>query len=260
MLDGMTKSAPTALDLLVDTGRLSNVEGKTFGRPSGLEELTQIYLVDLKSGEHETCLERVRGLVQEYLIIDVDGVAGEGSCVVSVYDDAFVRWHAALDGNARLVIESRRMIQQEAVGQRTEARVDVIEARVRQSDRHNLDIKEIPDFCVRLNLRAETVPGPQPGSTAIKQTVSSALESDLVIKIEQVEPVVPEPVLEVLLFRATFVRHEVARNRLVAVNGAGIRRENHVGQLGLRLNRNDVRKLTDLVAQSGPLLLGPLEA
>ena len=56
------------------------------------------------------------------------------------------------------------------------------------------------------------------------------------------------------------MRHEVAGDRLVAVDDAGIRREHHVRQFGLGLDRDDLGVLGNRVAQVRPLLLGELEA
>ena len=121
------------------------------------------------------------------------------------------------------------MVHQEAVGQRTKARIDVIEAFIRQAYRHHLDVEIAGDFFVCLDLGAKPVTGPYPGAAAIEQAVSRSFKPDLLVQSQQVVAVLTEPVLEEHLFRAPFMRHEMACNRLVAVDDTGVGGKHHVG-------------------------------
>ena len=63
---------------------------------------------------------------------------------------------------------------------------------------------------------------------AFDDFAAGAFEADVVVERQQLESVVTKPLLEELLLRPAFVRHEVAGNRLVSVNDAGVGREHHV--------------------------------
>src|SRR5690606_30631374 len=230
------------------------LERQALGRTPGLQELRQVDLLHRESRQHQPGFQRFRRLVQEHLVADVDGIAGEVSGVHRVHHDALVGRDAALDGDPLDVVERRRVIHQEAAGERAEARIDVVEARVGQPDRHHLDAEELLDLGMRLDFGTETVARPEARRAAIQQAVACALEADLLVEVEELETVLPEPLLEVRLLGTPLVRHEMAGDRLVAVHDARVRGEHHVRQVGLGIDRDDVGVLGERVAQGLPLL------
>ncbi len=171
-----------------------------------------------------------------------------------------MRRNTTLDCHPRLVVERGRVIHEEAIFQRAETRIDVVETRVSQSDRDNFRVEERTDFLMRFDFGAEAIPCPQPGAATVDKTVARSFEADLFVKIEQFESVIDKPFLEMLFFRSALVRHEVTGDGLVTVNDTGIGSENHIRKFGLRIHHNDVGEFSHLVAQLVPLLLCPLEA
>jgi hypothetical protein len=214
----------------------------------------------IEPGQHQARFQRIRGLVQEHAIPDVDGIAGEVTGVDGIDDDAFVGRNSGLDGHARIEIECGRVIHQEAVRQRAETGIDVVEALVRQANRDDLEVEELADLLVRLDLGAKTVARPEPWPAAVVQAISGTFETDLLIQRQQLETVLAKPGLEVRFFRAPLVRHKVTRDGLVTIDGPGICREHHVRQLGLGLYCLDLRALGDGVAKVLPLPLGQVQA
>ena len=71
-----------------------------------------------------------------------------------------MRRYTGLDRNAGVIVKRGRVIHQEAVGQRTETRVDVVEALVGETNRYDLDAEKRLDLLVRLDLCPESVAGP----------------------------------------------------------------------------------------------------
>ncbi len=136
----------------------------------------------------------------------------------------------------------------------------MIETLVGQPYGHDLDVEITRYFLVCLDLRAKTVAGPQPGATAIDQAVSGTFETDAFVEIEEVIAIFAKPVFEIRLFRPPFMRHEMACDRFIAVDDAGIGRKHHVRQVRLWLDGRDLRELADRVAQLFPLLPGTVEA
>ncbi len=129
----------------------------------------------------------------------------------------------------------------------------MVEALVGQADRDDFEVEVFFDFRMRFNLGPKPETGPQPRSTPVDQAIASALETDLFVEFEKIKAVVPEPLLEDRLLRAALHRHEVARDGLVAIDNTGIGREDHVGQLRIRFDRDHVGKLTNRIAQRLPL-------
>ena len=91
------------------------------------------------------------------------------SGVERVDNDALVRWNSAFDRNARIVVKRWRVIHQEAIRQRAEARVDVIETLIRQTYGHELDVENIFESLRALRFRCEihdlsTTQGPRRSS------------------------------------------------------------------------------------------------
>src|SRR5210317_2323546 len=152
------------------------------------------------------------------------------------------------------------MVHEKAVSQWAEAGIDVIEARVCQSNRHDFYVEKPADLGMSLDFCPETISRPEPRTVTVEQAVTRTFKTDIVIEIQQVIAIFDEPLLEELLFGPPLMRHEMARYCLVAVNHARICREYHVRQFRLRLDRDNVGKFGDLVAQSFPLLFSTLDA
>ena len=198
--------------------------------------------------------------MQDYAVADIDGVTGKIAGVHRVDDDAFVRGNPALDRDTRLVVKRGWVVHQETVGQRTETGVDVIKARIGQTDGHELCVEVVLDDRVRLDLRAKTEAGPQPRPAPVEQTVARALEADFLIKFEEFEAVFAEPLLEDRLFGPPLHRYEMARDRLIAIDHTGVCGKHHVGQLRIRRERYNIGKLSDRCVQLLPLLFCELQA
>ena len=81
------------------------------------------------------------------------------------------------------------------------------------------------------------------------------LETDLVVEFMKIEAVVAKPLLEEWLFGPSFVRHEMAGDRLVAVDDAGIGSKHHVRQFRLRI---DFKRLAGHAMKGGVLRLSPM--
>ena len=70
---------------------------------------------------------------------------------------------------------------------------------------------------------------------SIEQTITGTLETDIVGQHFDVKALCGEPLLQIWLFDAPFLRQKMARHRTVATDETGIRRKYQVGHARLRL-------------------------
>src|SRR6266849_4509583 len=131
--------------------------------------------------------------------IDVHRVAREGERVLLADRDAALLGHASLDEAARGLVERARKVQERSALERTEARVEVVEALVGELEDHDLDREALGEDLARGRDRAMAMGHPQALGAAIEERVPGALERDIARHERDFVAAVGEPVGEIRL-------------------------------------------------------------
>jgi hypothetical protein len=138
--------------------------------------------------------------------------------------------HARFDGFERLAVERLGVVDDAPVRQRTEARVEVVEALVDQAKRNDLQVESVGEVAVRLERRADAVAAPYERLAGLEERVALALEGPAPGQLDDAIAVLTEPLDDVPRLGVSLREAEAGRNERLAVYQAGVRRERHVGE------------------------------
>src|SRR5947209_7009055 len=148
-LQPVATNATAAAISCVAALRFIQAKRQAFGGAAGLHEFRERRLQHLEAFIAESAHEFRCRAIHHDALVDVDGIARERKRVFLADRDALRGRHARLDRLARRFIESRRVVEDEAAFERTEAGIEVIEARVGELEGHHIDAKPLVDHLAR---------------------------------------------------------------------------------------------------------------
>ena len=114
---------------------MAEFHDKAFGCATCLEELREFDLNDMKSKLLELAVEPVADRIENDRKTNVDSVAGEVDGVRFANGDSFFGWVEGLDAQKREVVEGIGKVHDEAIFERGETGIEVVEARVDKVER-----------------------------------------------------------------------------------------------------------------------------
>ena len=164
--------------LLVQVCALGQFQRQTFCSPASLDEFSQRRQRRGESRLAQLTLEPFGSLVENDPPAAFHRVAGEMQCVRKLDLQAALGRREAFDPLHRLRVEGRRIIHQPAVGERAETSVEVIEARIDETQRYDGPLERGFEQRRRLGARAPAVTAPDEAARRIRQSVARALEGN----------------------------------------------------------------------------------
>src|SRR5919198_3569311 len=164
--------------------------------------------------------------------------------------------YVIFENSERIRIECRRVEERLFFREGTETGVEVVEPFVCQFEGENFLLDDFSDLLMSANVRAEVVSG-KPRISAFQQ-IAFSLKGNLLRQMGNLEPLMAKPLFEVCSLAAPNLVAEVADDKLVLPDEAGVGRKDHIRQPELRLDQANIdgQALLEEPAQRIPLLLG----
>jgi hypothetical protein len=238
---------------LRDSGELHD---QAFGCAAGFEEFAEGYLDDVEAARFQLGAEFPADLVEDDGAAYVDGVAGEAECVFHGYDDSLFGWVEGFDLFDGSLVESFGEIHHIAAFERSEAGVEVVEARVDEVEWGDLDVPRIAEGLVAGDEAAGAIACPEAGTVGAEESVAFAFERGGAGDVEDGVASFVEPGAEVRLFILTLGVEETADDDGAVAFETGVGGEDHVGRTGLGLDEFDFGDAADGFVEALPLLGG----
>ena len=129
---------------------------------------------------------------------------------------------------AAIFVERAGIVQGKVRRQRAEAGIEVIETRVDQLERQDLDAQPLADPLVAAHIAAKPVAGDQ--RLAAKEGVAGPFEVVARRELDDLEPAAPGPAFKVRRFALPHAVSEPRADEEIAKDQAGIGREDQVGK------------------------------
>src|SRR5918994_1707795 len=164
--------------------------------------------------------------------------------------------YVIFENSLRIPIECRRVEERLFVREGTDTGVEVVEPLVRQFEGKNFLLDDFRDLMMRGDIRADMVSGKPRISTL--QQIALALKAMLLRQMHDLKALMAKPLLEMCSLATSNIVAEVADDKLVLPDEAGIGRKDHVRQPELSLDQADIdgQPILEEPAQGIPLLLG----
>src|SRR6478735_3698657 len=170
------------------------------------------------------------------------------------FDHIDQAWDVIADGALAVFIESGREPNGAAIGERTEASIDVIKARIDQLDRNHQTVQDIRDAAMRADIGAKFVAAKK--RVTGKERVTFSLKKLIVRQPDNFVAVLFHPLRKKRRFPGPLFVPKITRDEFSADGQPGVGGKDHVGQLRLWRDEMDVAsKAKEFLVQSAPLRL-----
>jgi hypothetical protein len=218
--------------------RIIQTESQAFRAAAGFEKFIERRLDGLHAGLlAKAGLQRFAGFADDQRGAKVHGIARKMHGIGLVHRDPLRGGDTALNEAPGGGVESRRVVEERAIFQRTEAGIEMVEPRIDQPKRKHFHPERVGQIGVGFQLGAHAVCGPQHAAGGVPEGVSRAFEGQIGRQFVDRVAVRRKPSAKVRFFSAPFRMKEAAEDEILFQRQPRIGGENHVGPAWLRGDR-----------------------
>ena len=233
-------------------------QGQALGGAACLDELGERRHRNLETPLLQLASQCGGGVADDQRLADTHGVAGETGGILGTHFAAIFGAGERFQKVSRSFVERRRIVDQAALGQRHQAGVEMIETRIGQAQRQDANAETFGQQAVRLQAAAHAVAGAENRLVAPwpPKRVPLALEGDCVVRFDDGQTCGLHPFTVVRNLRGALENAEVRAHEGAVEGEAGVGREAHVRQAGLRLDGRHIAEVVQQSRQRVPLAVG----